>query len=56
MAPTFAQSQQNLIHDMLADSSPTNAEIATAVRCNARAVRRIGLSVVPSSLRQRVRL
>ncbi|CAI0651133.1 unnamed protein product, partial [Colletotrichum noveboracense] len=41
MAPTLAQSQHNLIRDMLTDGSFTNAEIATAARCSARAVRRI---------------
>ncbi|KAH9225533.1 hypothetical protein K456DRAFT_51038 [Colletotrichum gloeosporioides 23] len=51
MAPTLAQSQHNLIRDMLTDGSFTNAEIATAARCSARAVRPVGLSVVPPSLR-----
>ncbi|KAF6807955.1 hypothetical protein CPLU01_15737 [Colletotrichum plurivorum] len=56
MAPTLAQSQHNLIRDMLTDGSFTNAEMTTAARCSPRAVQRIGLSVVPSSLRRRVGL
>ncbi|KAK1843042.1 hypothetical protein CCHR01_14347 [Colletotrichum chrysophilum] len=41
MASTHAQSQHDLICDMLTDGSLTNAEIATAARCSTHAVRRI---------------
>ncbi|KAF4432052.1 hypothetical protein CFRS1_v012464 [Colletotrichum fructicola] len=41
IAPTLARSQHNLNRDVLTDGSFTNAEIATAARCSARAVRRI---------------
>ncbi|KAK1838707.1 hypothetical protein CCHR01_18675 [Colletotrichum chrysophilum] len=41
MAPTPAQSQHDLICDLLTDGSFTNAEIATAARCSTHAVQRI---------------